>query len=96
MSSSSDSDSEQEQEQEQEQEPVEWDEVIADLQCLQELQSEACDRLLALEARLTASEPSDAILSMIQQCHELSMADLTEGRGITFGQRLLKTDEMEI
>ncbi len=67
----------------------EWKQIEDDIHRLSELQTEAYERMRALTARLSSLEPNEAVLSMIQQCHQESLQELEETGEVTFGQRLL-------
>ena len=60
--------------------------------------TQAYERLTVLTSRISyeSYEPSQAVLSMIQSCHEKSMGELEKTGEVTFGQMLLQEYKMNI
>ena len=74
---------------------IDWTQVEEDLHMVSTLQAEAYERLTVLTSRISY-EPSQAVLSMIQSCHEKSMGELEKTGEVTFGQMLLQGYKMNI
>ena len=77
---------------------IDWTQVEEDLHMVSTLQAEAYERLTVLTSRISyeSYEPSQAVLSMIQSCHEKSMGELEKTGEVTFGQMLLQEYKMNI
>jgi hypothetical protein len=77
---------------------IDWTQVEEDLHIVSKLQAEAYERLTVLTSRISyeSYESYDAVLSMIQSCHEKSMEELENTGEVTFGQRLLQEYKMNI
>jgi hypothetical protein len=72
-----------------ESEREEWTQVEEDLLRLSILYQEACERMTALNQRLSQQGPSQEILTGIQRCHEESLKELEVTGEVSFGRRLL-------
>lgn len=67
--------------------PADWEEVEQDLQRLCALQTEASQRMEALQRILAMEETG--LIRTVQSCHEASLLELERTGEVSFGTRLL-------
>lgn len=69
----------------------EWKQLESDLQHISLLQQDALERMERLSVSLTLSLTTEGrLMSIIQQCHDQSLQQLSHTNTVTFGQLLLQ------